>query len=253
MSKLLNASECSQCIEEAATEAKQHCPEWNGARVHFDGCFLRYENNSFYHEGVDPGKYHYCASTNDSDPQTFLQKAKDLSTQLITNASAKNSYTFGSINGTLYGLAQCWPSLTNSVCQQCLNDAQNLLLTCPPRSEGRGLEAGCFMRYSTNSFFTDNQITSSSPNLTPASSKSKSKIMPIVLGTLGGAALVASIMYLRRIRHRKNYDRTLDENLDARENFEQFILDYEVLRNSTVNFDRNNILGRGGFGVVYKV
>jgi hypothetical protein len=44
-----------------------------------------------------------------------------------------------------------------------------------------------------------------------------------------------------------------DENLAARGNFEQFLFDYEVLREATGNFDRNNMLGKGGYGEVYKV
>jgi len=44
-----------------------------------------------------------------------------------------------------------------------------------------------------------------------------------------------------------------DENLAARGNFEQFLFDYEVLREATGNFDGNNMLGKGGYGEVYKV
>lgn len=44
-----------------------------------------------------------------------------------------------------------------------------------------------------------------------------------------------------------------DVNLATRENFEQFLFDYEIMREATGNFNRNNILGKGGFGEVYKV
>ena len=43
------------------------------------------------------------------------------------------------------------------------------------------------------------------------------------------------------------------ENVAARGNFEQYVFDYEVLRDSTGNFDRDKMLGRGGFGEVFKV
>jgi len=157
--KYLSAPECSQCVKEAATQAKALCPQANGARIHLDGCLLRYENNTFYSQDVDGGNYVYCGSTDYNDPETFLQRAQDLYTQLITNASKNNGYAVGSIDGSLYGLVQCWPSLTNSSCQRCWTEAQNRLLTCPPKREGRDLEAGCFMRYSTYSFFTHNQTS----------------------------------------------------------------------------------------------
>ena len=44
-----------------------------------------------------------------------------------------------------------------------------------------------------------------------------------------------------------------DKNLAASENFGEFFFDYKVLRDSTGNFDRSNMLGKGGFGEVYKV
>lgn len=250
--RYLNASECSQCVKEASILAKTVCPQVNGARIHLDGCFLRYENNSFYSEALDPADDAYCAGTNSIGAQT----AQVLSAQLINNTLENNGYAVGSTNGSLYGLVQCWPSLNISSCQRCMTEAQTKLLTCPPQSEGRGIEAGCFMRYSTYSFFTDKQ-TSAPPNLTPSSGKSSSKTVSILLGSIGGAALVTVMCFIlfcgfsRRIKQRENYKRT-DENLAARGNFEEFIFDYELLRCSTANFDRNNILGRGGFGEVYK-
>eukprot|EP00253_Pinus_taeda_P021937 PITA_21937 len=224
--KYLSANECSECVSAADAQIKNYCHQSNGGRIHLDGCFLRYENTSFYGQDLDYGQSHLCASTNDSDPQTFSQRATALSRRLVENASVNNGYATGSIDGSLYGLAQCWPTLTNSSCQRCLAKAQNQLLTCLPNRESRE----------------------------PLSGKSSSKVVSILLGSIGGTALIAvmcSILFYRRIRHGRNNDRT-DVNLATRENFEQFLFDYEVMREATGNFNRNNMVGKGGFGEVYK-
>jgi len=157
--KYLSAHECSECVQEAAEQAarlaKVYCSNPNGIRIHLDGCFLRYENNSFYDQDVDAGNYVYCASANASDPHKFFKTAQALARKLIQKAIANNGYAVGSTDGSLYGLAQCWPYLKGS-CENCLTTSQYQLLTCPPRIEGRGLEAGCFMRYSTYKFFSHN-------------------------------------------------------------------------------------------------
>jgi len=44
-----------------------------------------------------------------------------------------------------------------------------------------------------------------------------------------------------------------DENLTTRGHFEYIFFEYEVLRDSTRNFDINNMLGKGVFSEVYKV
>lgn len=136
--KYLSAQECSECVSAAETQVKDYCPRSNGGRVHLDGCFLRYDNFSFYGQDVDYGESHLCAATNDSDPQTS-QRATALSKELIENASVSSGYATGSIDGSIYGVAQCWPSLTASSCQGCLIEAQNELLTCLPNRESRGL------------------------------------------------------------------------------------------------------------------
>lgn len=241
--KYLTSRQCSKCITGAVTQLKAYCSRSLGGRIYLDGCFVRYEDSSFDGQAVDAGNSSNCLySTNSSDPR-FSERAQALSTQLITNASANNNYAVGSINGSLYGLAQCWPSLSNNSCQTCLNDTRNLLLECTPMSEGRGLEAGCFMRYSTYMFY----------NQTSHSGNSSSKLVTKLSVSIGGAVLVAVVCFVllcRRSRQWKSCSRP-DDNLTAvKESFEVF--DYEVLKNSTGNFKRNNVIGRGGFGEVYK-
>uniref|UniRef100_A0A0D6QRZ0 Protein kinase domain-containing protein n=1 Tax=Araucaria cunninghamii TaxID=56994 RepID=A0A0D6QRZ0_ARACU len=162
---------------------------------------------------------------------------------------------------SVYALAQCWPTLTNATCQECLQDAQRILSDdCLPRHDGRGLEAGCFMRYSTYPFFSDN--TSYSP---PFSGNGKSKLLPILLGSIGGGALMAALCVIIIMKcSRKRFNAlflpvgphggyaTTEGDLAARETFEQVIFDYEVLKDATENFGGRNLLGKGGFGEVYK-
>eukprot|EP00253_Pinus_taeda_P008027 PITA_08027 len=258
--KYLSASDCSECYTDSVYQFKTNCNQSIGGLVHLDGCFLRCENTKFYKQAVNNWTSFYCDSINDRNTQIFNQRTLALLTQLKTNASANNSYAAGSIDaGYVYGLAQCWPSLTNASCQDCLTEAQKQIVSnCLPRRGGRGLEAGCFLRYSTRSFFqiseSLNLTPSQSPSLSPPSGKSSSKILPILLGTIGGTALIGAlclVTFCRFIRHRKSHP-PADENLAPRGYFEQVNFDYEILRNSTANFGGNNMLGKGGFGEVYK-
>jgi hypothetical protein len=61
------------------------------------------------------------------------------------------------VSNRRYGLAQRWPSVTSGSFPTCLAQARDLLLSCKPNREGRGLEAVCFMGYLTYSF-THNQL-----------------------------------------------------------------------------------------------
>ncbi|KAH9290254.1 hypothetical protein KI387_034371 [Taxus chinensis] len=255
--KYLTLNECLQCFDEAQIQIKDACPRSNGARIHFDGCFLRYENTSFFGQAVDDGFSDFCASTNDTNPTEFTQRAQTLLSELITNASASDGYAVGSVD-SLYGLAQCWDSVENVTCQGCLKSAQDILLQeCVPRQEGRGLEAGCFMRYATYSFFSDNITTPLPEN----NSKGKSKLLPILLGSIAGAALIAALcVVVICVNSRKRFKSYFqfqahaekEEDVAARETFEQVIFYYDVLKDATADFDVKNLLGKGGFGEVYK-
>lgn len=46
--RYLSSRQCSECFIEVATELKASSTQSCGGRIHCDGCFLRYENSSFY-------------------------------------------------------------------------------------------------------------------------------------------------------------------------------------------------------------
>lgn len=55
----------------------------------------------------------------------------------------------------VFGLAQCWKSVSADGCRDCLEKAGEMVRWCLPNREGRGLNAGCYLRYSTHKFFND--------------------------------------------------------------------------------------------------
>ena len=60
---------------------------------------------------------------------------------------------------TVYGVAQCAETVSESECQNCLTVAYENIKSCPPRSGARAIDAGCFMRYKDTAFFQSNQTT----------------------------------------------------------------------------------------------
>ena len=74
-------------------------------------------------------------------------------------AASKREVVDSSGNATVYAVAQCVETATESGCQNCLNVASNNIQVCVPNGDGRAVDAGCFLRYSDKPFFADNQTT----------------------------------------------------------------------------------------------
>lgn len=71
----------------------------------------------------------------------------------------------GSANTTIYGVAQCAETTSQIGCLDCLKVAYTNVQSCLPDTDGRAVDAGCFLRYSATSFFPDNQTTNITPFL----------------------------------------------------------------------------------------
>lgn len=258
----LSTADCTACFTVAEKQIR-NCSAANGARVIYDGCFLRYEGNAFYDQTTLEGNVGLCEKqTVSRNAAAFTSAVEEvlLDLQVATPkikgffaATKKESTTSsGGGNVTVYGVAQCAETVSKSGCEECLKVAYANLESCPPAADGRAVDAGCFLRYSNASFFAQNQTTNIAPFLSNGDGSNKKAIIG---GVVGGVAalffvLVGLFVWFKRSRKPQAGDR--GDILGATELRGPVNYRYKDLKSATKNFSQDNKLGEGGFGDVYK-
>ncbi|KAM0062390.1 putative protein kinase RLK-Pelle-DLSV family [Helianthus debilis subsp. tardiflorus] len=249
----LSSQDCILCYAEARTVLPSCFPN-NGGRIYLDGCFMRVQNYSFYHEYTGPDDGYVCGNTTRKNV-SFQDTVKQAVLNAVTDASRSSEY-FGRVqmlvasgNESVYVLAQCWRSLSPNSCRACLDNASLSIAKCLPWSEGRAMNTGCFMRYSDTDFL----------NAVPdTSSYKRGKIIAIVVSVVSSMSLIAVasmiVVYVWKDRYiqkkRKGYydAKKMAKMLnDSSLNFK-----YSTVEKATGKWDESNKLGQGGFGTVYK-
>ncbi|XP_054795644.1 cysteine-rich receptor-like protein kinase 2 [Prosopis cineraria] len=255
----LSPADCAACFDVAATQIRNCSAGANGARIVYDGCFLRYESSSFYDQTTQPGNGMACGKQTSGDKTTFDSTVEKVlmnlqtATPRIPGFFAATKTQVPNNGPTIYAVAQCVDSVTESGCLDCLKVGNNNLQMCLPTLEGRAFDAGCFMRYSTSSFFPDNQtIGDFTPFLTQGSSKKRA----IIGGVVGGVAflliVLAVFLLIKQSMRPKTKRVPRGDILGATELKGPVNYRYKDLKIATKNFSEQNKLGEGGFGDVYK-
>ncbi|XP_019185435.1 PREDICTED: cysteine-rich receptor-like protein kinase 2 [Ipomoea nil] len=252
--KYLSTADCVACFN-AAVLVTRDCPiVASSAIVIFDGCFLRYRNSYFYDQITDEvigGTNRVCGKRTTSKQDNFNATAQQLLNELLHATPRINGFYAaakeppGPGGATTYAVAQCAETVSESSCQDCLSLAYNNIKSCLPNyADGRAVDAGCFLRYSDTPFFADNQTT---PLNSPGSSSGKKKpiLLAGVVGTVG-IILVLAALFLWYLQSRKQNAWLRGNILGAK----SYI--YKDLKAATNDFSQENILGKGGFGYVYK-
>ncbi|KAI3730903.1 hypothetical protein L1987_62083 [Smallanthus sonchifolius] len=250
----LTNQDCILCYSEARTVLPSCFPN-NGGRIYLDGCFMRVQNYSFYHEYTGPNDRSVCGNTTRKNVM-FRDTVKQAVLNAVTDAARSGEYfsrvrmLVASRNESAYVLAECWRTLSLDSCRACLENASALITKCFPWSEGRVLNTGCFMRYSDTDFLNPVPVASSTSN--------KGKIIAIVASVVSSlVVLIVALMiglYIRKQRYiqkkrKGSYDvKKLSKMLnDSSLNFK-----YSNVEKATGYWDESNKLGQGGFGTVYK-
>ena len=157
----LSQTDCLQCYATSRTRVPRCLPSLS-ARIFLDGCFLRYDNYSFFQEPVSSSLDNYnCSSNNvtfgeDNNRRVILfGRNVDYAVGNVTRIALRNG-GFGTVEvDGVYALAQCWKSVLNEGCRECLQKAEKAVRGCVPKEEGRGMNAGCYLRYSTTKFYNE--------------------------------------------------------------------------------------------------
>lgn len=156
----LSSIDCRLCFSEIRSILPKCYPD-TGGRIFFDGCFGRYENFSFFDQGLDSVELKNCSSSKNSSQPDLLKEALERVIESVSSEALKNK-GFGVAshavsNLTVHALAQCWENLDVKTCNSCLQASASSIMSCYPSVEGRALNAGCYLRYSNEIFWNVNQ------------------------------------------------------------------------------------------------
>ncbi|TYI20735.1 hypothetical protein ES332_A07G258500v1 [Gossypium tomentosum] len=237
----LSQTDCLLCYAASRTKIPR-CLPFNSARIFLDGCFLRYDNYSFFKESVS-SSFDKVICSNDNIAKVDEKRTKRVGYAVgkVTKVALRNGgFGTAAVDG-VFALAQCWKSVPFEGCQECLQKAEMEVRGCSPKAEGRGLYTGCYLRYSTKKFFNEMGETEHNHVIIAIISATSAFIMLSVL--------VAYATYARLSKRKKEL-----ENLgQIWINFEKSGLKfkYETLEKATDYFSLSRKLGQGGTGSVF--
>ncbi|KAJ7970809.1 Cysteine-rich receptor-kinase-like protein [Quillaja saponaria] len=246
----LSHVDCLLCYAASRTRLPRCLPSLS-ARIYLDGCFLRYENYSFYSESTDPLRDTVnCSSSNnamvdETERLGFVKNVHLVIDNVTRTAVANRGFGVAEVKG-VYALAQCWNTIGINGCRNCLEKAGKEVRGCAPKWEGRGLNAGCYLRYSTEKFYNEEGEAE-------VGSPGKGAIIAIVLAAvavlmLSSFAIYAAFARLSKMKGERNNFGQLSTSISRSGlNFK-----YETLEKATDYFSPSRKIGQGGAGSVFK-
>lgn len=256
--KDLDQKDCNLCFARCKTQILKCLPfqlATRGGRLFFDGCYIRYDDYDFFNETLSPADRAVCAIKDVGFNQTlFRANALELTRNLSSRAPKNDGFSTGKVergNVTVYGLAQCWELVNGSACEDCLTNAASRIASCPPKEEGRVLNAGCYLRYSTRKFYNNSDPASSSIGSNGGRRHLAVILAGVSSGMASGLILAAAFYSVRKKLLKKRREEQLGPLL-ATVNKSNLNFSYDTLEKATNYFASSNKLGQGGSGSVYK-
>uniref|UniRef100_A0A453DRT9 Gnk2-homologous domain-containing protein n=1 Tax=Aegilops tauschii subsp. strangulata TaxID=200361 RepID=A0A453DRT9_AEGTS len=243
--------DCVACFDAAAARIHAACGAANGGRAILDGCVIRYESVAFFDQSTLPGNTQRCNGSAVAGG-AFDGAVQALVRDLTAAVPRVPRLAAAAAGAGVYAMAQCVETVAPDGCAQCLEVAASNIDRCPPNSDGRAVDAGCFMRYSDKPFFPANATADLTPYLRSGKSRGKGAIVGAILGGLAFLLLLGLLALLLTWRSMKLKKPRRGDILGATELQGPTSFNYHDLKAATNNFSEKSKIGEGGFGDVFK-
>ncbi|KAM3402254.1 hypothetical protein ACQJBY_006278 [Aegilops geniculata] len=243
--------DCVACFDAAAARIRASCGAANGGRAILDGCVIRYESAAFFDQSTLPGNTQLCNGSAVTGGG-FDGAVRVLIGDLAAAVPRAPRLAAAAAAAGVYAMAQCVETVGAGGCAQCLQVASRNIGGCSPNSDGRAVDAGCFMRYSDKRFFPANATVDLAAYLRSGKSRGKGAIIGGILGGVAFLLLLGLLALLWIRRSRKLQKPRRGDILGATELQGPTSFYYHDLKVATNNFSEKNKLGEGGFGDVFK-
>ncbi|KAH7284546.1 hypothetical protein KP509_34G059000 [Ceratopteris richardii] len=268
----LTTQSCSVCVQNATSRLPDACPKSVGARIQLEGCFVRYDNSSFF--SLDSDAIELLCNVENTSDVTALTAIQNVMGKVVNLAPTQGGFASAVENGA-YAEAQCIGYINSSECLQCLT-AHPYRTFCDSSIGKRVYTDSCFYRFELYNFLDTlpspppapvpaappaappASRSAAPPILLPVSSENSNGskiaiIIGVIVPVVGITILaIAVLVYCRKGRQSKGsrFERQGSTLPDIPEFGKVFSL--KELEIATQGFRPSYKIGEGGFGVVYK-
>ncbi|KAJ1431383.1 Serine/threonine-protein kinase, active site [Sesbania bispinosa] len=262
---------CGKCVQNATNRVSSECRLFREGIIWYSHCMLRYSYRNFFSKVDTSVVYYNLNITSKSIPKEeqdyfIVTLAKTLDKAAIQAGDSDRRYGTKSTKlndvQTLYALGQCTQDLSINDCKGCLGE---VIGTAIPWSRlgsvgGRVMYPSCNLRFELFQFYRDvaDQARSPSPGSDSPSAHTEkkddqSRTIAIVVAIIVFVIFFSFGYYLLRRKTKKSYKNTLKENFGQEfAALEPLQFDLTIIEAATNNFACENMIGKGGFGEVYK-
>ncbi|XVE92886.1 hypothetical protein REPUB_Repub01dG0142300 [Reevesia pubescens] len=275
----VSKQECQTCVDTAANEISQFCPNKKEAMIGYNNCSLRYSDWRFFSTASNSPIFYFYNTGNATGTDRFNTQLANLF-RILSSTAASNTSKFAVGSTTysnfsdIYGMVQCTRDLPENGCSSCLQAIISFIPQCCNQRQGaRIFTMSCNLRFELYSFFLTSsppisgilsppppsdplEPNSTNPGVTINTTssdgkKSDSKTMVVVVVSVATVAIALLVMLIVCGCYfcRKAKEKAAD---DYEKNMESLLIGLDTLKAATRNFSDEHKLGQGGFGPVYK-